>query len=93
MPGAALTEVCVAGLLEALKEVLVGVPAVAAGVAAFPGAQPLSLRTPTVLAVARVAPASATKTCRGVAALAAQCIILTSRDVPSSGVDTAPIAA
>jgi hypothetical protein len=68
---AALTEVRIAGLLEALKEVFVGVPAVTAGVTAFPGAQLLSLRTLARLVVASVAPAPATIIGRGVAALAA----------------------
>ena len=39
MFGTALTKVRVAGLLEAVEELLVGVPAVATGVAAFPGTQ------------------------------------------------------
>jgi hypothetical protein len=68
--GAALTEVRITGLLEAIKKVLVGVPVVATRVAAFPGAQLFSWRTLTMLAIARVAPVSATKICRGVAALA-----------------------
>jgi hypothetical protein len=42
MPGATLTEVCIAGLLEAVKEFLVSVPAVATGVASFPGAKLLT---------------------------------------------------
>ena len=71
MPSAALTEVRIAGLLVALEEVFVGVPAVATGVAAFPGAKLLSLRTLAMLAVASVTPAPATIIDRGVAALAA----------------------
>jgi hypothetical protein len=92
MPSAALTEVRIAGLLEALEEVLVGVPAVAAGVAAFPGAQLLSLRTLAKLAVASVTPASATKISRDVAAFAARRVVLAPLDAPSSSVGTASIA-
>ena len=93
VPSAALTEVRIAGLLEALKEVPVGVPAVATGVAAFPGAQLLSLRTLSMLAVASVTPAPTTKVSRGVAALAARRIVLAPLDIPFSGVNSAPIAA
>jgi hypothetical protein len=71
VPGAALTEVRIAGLLEALEKVFLGVPAVTAGVAALPGAQLLSLRTLAMLATAGIAPATATIIGRGVAALAA----------------------
>jgi hypothetical protein len=39
MSGTTLTEVCIAGLLVAVKELLFGVPAIAARVAAFPSAQ------------------------------------------------------
>ena len=39
MFGTALTKVRVAGLLEAVEELLFGVPAIAARVAAFPSAQ------------------------------------------------------
>jgi hypothetical protein len=42
MPGTTLTEVCIAGLLVAVEELLVSVPAVALGVAAFPSAQLLA---------------------------------------------------
>ena len=58
MPGTALTKVRVAGLLEAVEELLVGVPAVATGVAASPGAQLLTWATGTgllALATARFA--------------------------------------
>ena len=70
MPGTALTKVRVAGLLEAVEELLVGVPAVATGVAASPGAQLLTWATGTgllALATARFAfvPAKA----RGVGSL------------------------
>ena len=58
MPGTALTKVRIAGFLEAVEELLVGVPAVATGVAASPGAQLLTWATGTgllTLATARFA--------------------------------------
>jgi hypothetical protein len=60
---ATLTKLCIAGLLEAIKEFLVGVPAVASGVAAFPGAQLFALRALLTLATICVTPAS--KAARG----------------------------
>ena len=57
MFGTALTKVRVAGLLEAVEELLVSVPAVATGVTASPGAQLLTWATGTgllALATARL---------------------------------------
>ncbi len=49
MLGATLTKIGMAGLLEAVEELLVGVPVVTARVAAFPGAQLFSAFSRTAL--------------------------------------------
>ena len=60
---ATLTEFRIAGLLEAVEELLVGMPAVASGIAAFPGAQLFTLRALLALAAIRIT--LAPKTPRG----------------------------
>jgi hypothetical protein len=89
----ALTKICIAGLLETLEEVLVRMPAVAARVAAFPGAQLFSLLTLTALAVSCVAFASTPKTRRGIALPAARRIALPLLDILLGSVSAAPIPA